>query len=371
MLNSSWLIYGASGYTAGLIIEAALKRGHQPILAGRSLDTVLPIATQHQLSYKIFSCQGEHAAHAITQQLDQVAVVLNCAGPFEDTADTLQQACIKAGCHYLDITGEMAVLAQSLTLHDAAREHGVAIISGIGFDVVPTDILASEARRLAPDADALELAFAGADRKTAEQAGGISPGTSKTMLRMMPEGGKLRRNAEIITVDLAEIAKFVQFADKRRFCMTIPWGDLVTAYHSAGFDNIAVYTEVSPQQAKWMKRLTPVVKLFKFSSLQRLFDRMIDKYVSGPDQAAMDSACMQLSAEASKQGQCQLRLFAECDEGYAFTAKSALYFVESLLAQKIMPGAYTPSQAIEPSEIIEMLDIQLTVQNIQEGTHEN
>lgn len=35
-----WIIYGANGYTGELIAREAVKRGHHPILAGRSLEKV-------------------------------------------------------------------------------------------------------------------------------------------------------------------------------------------------------------------------------------------------------------------------------------------------------------------------------------------
>ena len=76
----NWLIYGASGYTARLTIEEALKRGHQPILAGRNEATVLPVAEEFKLPYRIFPTDNPHQ---IAQHLDQVGVVLNCAGPFD------------------------------------------------------------------------------------------------------------------------------------------------------------------------------------------------------------------------------------------------------------------------------------------------
>ena len=69
---------------------------------------------------------------------------------------------------------------------------------------------------------------------------------------------------------------------------------------------------------------------------------------------------MQLTAIASGNGAACTTLYANCMEGYAFTAQSALFFVESLLAHKIMPGAYTPAQAVEPKELIDMLDITIT-----------
>ena len=39
-----WLLYGASGYTGRLIAEEAVRRGHRPVLAGRSQEKLEPLA---------------------------------------------------------------------------------------------------------------------------------------------------------------------------------------------------------------------------------------------------------------------------------------------------------------------------------------
>ena len=39
-----WLLYGASGYTGRMIAEEAVRRGHRPVLAGRSAERVRPLA---------------------------------------------------------------------------------------------------------------------------------------------------------------------------------------------------------------------------------------------------------------------------------------------------------------------------------------
>jgi short subunit dehydrogenase-like uncharacterized protein len=375
MYLNNWLIYGANGYTAELVIAEAVKRGHQPVLAGRSADKLMPLAQAHQLKYTVFDCS--HSYH-IEQQLAGIAVVLNCAGPFADTAQALQDACLAQGVHYLDITGEMSVLARSLTLHEQAKAQGVAIVSGVGFDVVPTDVLAAKVHELLPEATHLELAFAGRHRQASAtqnagteadqqpeqapaddaQASGISPGTSKTMVRMLADKGKVREHGEVVEVALAAKAKSIQFIDKARYCMSIPWGDIETAYHSTGIQNIVVFTETPEAQVKWVKRFSSIAGIFAWAWLQKLLNRLIDKNVQGPDAEARANGQMTLVACASNANQSKT-LYAVCDEGYDFTVSSALYFVESLLAHKILPGAYTPSQAIEPDILADMLGIQM------------
>ena len=64
------------------------------------------------------------------------AVVLNCAGPFSRTAAQLVAACLRAKVHYLDITGELAVLEGMAGRDDQARAAGITLLPGAGFDVV-------------------------------------------------------------------------------------------------------------------------------------------------------------------------------------------------------------------------------------------
>jgi short subunit dehydrogenase-like uncharacterized protein len=42
MPHMTWMIYGAAGATGTLIAEEAIRRGHQPLLAGRSRKTSRP-----------------------------------------------------------------------------------------------------------------------------------------------------------------------------------------------------------------------------------------------------------------------------------------------------------------------------------------
>src|SRR6478736_2572193 len=162
------LIYGANGYTGALIAEEAARRG---------------------LKFEL----GDHAT--ILRNLDGVGVVLNCAGPFAHTAEPLLEACLEAKVHYLDITGEMDVFALCHHAHNRARQQGVVVAPGVGFDVVPTDCVAAMLKQRLPDATELVLAF--------EAGGGPSPGTARTSVAGLARGGRVRRNGELIDVPLA------------------------------------------------------------------------------------------------------------------------------------------------------------------------
>ncbi|MDG2580637.1 NAD(P)H-binding protein, partial [Vibrio parahaemolyticus] len=78
-----WIIYGANGYTGELIAREAVKRGHHPILAGRSLEKVQSLAAELGLQSLAFSLEDKNST---VQHISGSSLVLNCAGPFSSTA---------------------------------------------------------------------------------------------------------------------------------------------------------------------------------------------------------------------------------------------------------------------------------------------
>jgi short subunit dehydrogenase-like uncharacterized protein len=83
-----WLIYGANGYTGGLIAREAARRGHRPILAGRSAQAVAALAAELSLEHRVFSLDPPAA---LAQGIEGHSVVLHCAGPFAHIQKVLTQ----------------------------------------------------------------------------------------------------------------------------------------------------------------------------------------------------------------------------------------------------------------------------------------
>src|SRR5215210_6724222 len=99
-MPETWMIYGANGYTGELIAREAAKRGMKPILAGRSAERIEPLARELGFESRVFPVERPN--------LDGVELVLHCAGPFVRTSEPMVRACLDAGAHYFDITGEIA-----------------------------------------------------------------------------------------------------------------------------------------------------------------------------------------------------------------------------------------------------------------------
>jgi short subunit dehydrogenase-like uncharacterized protein len=231
--KGNFLIYGANGYTGELITQFAVEGGMKPILAGRNAIAVEALAKKHHLEYKVFSLDETDRLDSALQEVD---VVLHCAGPFSLTARKMVEGCLRNKKHYTDITGEIAVFEACAALDGKAQEAGIMIMPGVGFDVVPTDCLAVHLKNRLSSTTRLSLAFYGGGR--------LSHGTQSTMVMNIGKGGAIRSDGKIMRVPAAWKAKEIDFGEVTKTGVTIPWGDVATAYYSTGIPNIEVFTVV-------------------------------------------------------------------------------------------------------------------------------
>jgi len=324
----AWMIYGANGFTGEILARLAKARGHAPVLAGRSADKVRPLAEQLGLPWRAFGLEKPDLA--------DTQLVLHCAGPFSRTSRPMVDACLAARAHYLDITGEVEVFESVFARDAEARDRGVVLLPGTGFDVVPSDCLAATLKERLPSATSLELAFAPRGRP--------SRGTLKTMVEGLPRGGLVRRGGKLVKVPAAHLVRQIPFGDKPRLTMSIPWGDVSTAYHSTGIPDITVYIATKPASiasAKASRWLGPILGL---RPVQAFLEARVEARGAGPGEAERATGSVQLWGKVSD-GARSVEETMQVPEGYDFTAEAALACALRVLAGEVRPGFWTPSRA--------------------------
>ncbi len=157
--NRSVAVFGAYGHTGRFVVAELCKRGWTPILCGRNADRLstlgnaLPELEQRQASVD--------DPASLDRALDGAMAVINCAGPFLDTAVPVIEAALRTRIHYLDVSAEQqAVLSVFERFADAAKMAGVTVIPAMAFYGGLADLLATAALGDWPDADAIEIAVA-------------------------------------------------------------------------------------------------------------------------------------------------------------------------------------------------------------------
>jgi short subunit dehydrogenase-like uncharacterized protein len=338
-----FLIYGASGYTGELIAREAASRGQRPILAGRSPETISPLAAELGLEARVF---GLDDARALDRGLLGVALVLHCAGPFSRTSRPMVDACLRARAAYLDITGEIEVF-EGLFARDAeARRAGVLLLPGVGFDVVPSDGLAAHLKRRLPTATRLTLAF--------KAVGRPSRGTATTAVLNLHRGDMVRRAGRLIPLAPGARTRSFDFGRGPRPAVGIPWGDTSTAYHSTGIGDVEVYM-AAPASVRWGLRLAgPLRGLLRRASVRGWLERRVRAGPPGPSAEQRASGQSIVVGEVEDEQGRRARARLRGPEAYALTVLTALLAAERVLAQPGRAGFATPSLAFGPDFALEV-----------------
>jgi len=345
---SEVLIYGAYGYTGRLIVEEACAQGLKPLLAGRDSYKTQTLTAECGLTGLAFDLSD---TVALDRALKGRLAVLHCGGPFARTWRPMAEACLRQGVHYLDITGEIEVFEALAALNQPARAAGIMLLPGVGFDVVPTDCLAAHLKQRLPTATQLTLAFMG--------GGGFSRGTRRTMLEGLGLGGLVRRDGRIQRVAAAWKTRRVDFgAGGLRTTVTIPWGDVATAFHSTGIPNIETYAAMPAAQIRLLRMSRYLGWLFQSSLVQGQLRRRLDRERPGPSAATRSRTGSFIWGEARDPGGRCVVSRLSCANGYSFTARSAVAAVRRVLAGEVPAGFRTPSLAFG-ADFLRSLDIDI------------
>lgn len=331
---ANWLLYGATGFTGRLLAQEARRRGHRPVLAGRSEVKLRPLAESLGLDYRVFGLERLDALVRVTRDFD---LVFHAAGPFIYTADAMMKACTLAGVHYLDITGEIPVFESSLAYDEAMRRQNRVMISGAGFDVVPGNCLAQYVASQVPEATQLDIAFYAPTS--------VSVGTARSAIAGGAAGGWVRRKGRLISYPLGSGRRKVHFPQGEHTVMAFPWGDLSASYQSTGIPNITVYAAFSPLLAGLARLGAPVGQfLLSLPPVRSALSGAAGALFKGPSasQQSHNRACFwaQASDEAGKSAQAWM----ETPEPYHFTALAGIRAVERVLKEN-PTGVLAPAQA--------------------------
>lgn len=340
-MQNNFLIYGANGYTGELITRYAAERGLRPILAGRNEAKISELAGKYGFEYRVFSLEDTAKLDAA---LNEVEMVLHCAGPFSITSLPMVKACLRNKKHYTDITGEISVFETCAAMGKKAEEAGVMIMPGVGFDVVPSDCLARHLKDRLPSATHLSLAFYGMGR--------ISHGTQATMTMNVGKGGAIRKDGKITPVPAAWKTREIDFGEVTKVGVTIPWGDVSTAYHSTGIPNVEVFTVAPPSAVKMMKASRYLGWLLATGPVQKFLQSKIPP--GGPSDAEREKGKTLMWGEASDAEGNRVEARQQGPEGYTLTALAALNITEKILAGNHKPGFQTPAKAYGADLILEI-----------------
>ncbi|MCX4821378.1 saccharopine dehydrogenase NADP-binding domain-containing protein [Streptomyces sp. NBC_01142] len=151
-------VFGAYGHTGRFVVAELRDRGFVPVLSGRDTDKLRALAA---------SCPGLDARPAsvddpasLDRALAGAAAVINCAGPFAETAAPVIEAALRAGIPYVDVAAEIEANLDTFThFADRARAAGTVVVPAMAFFGGLGDLLVSAAMGDWTAADEAHVAY--------------------------------------------------------------------------------------------------------------------------------------------------------------------------------------------------------------------
>ncbi len=332
----TFLIYGSYGYTGQLIVDLALKEGFHPILAGRDERKVRAQAEKYNLEYRAFSL---NESEKLDSALREVVAVLHCAGPFVQTYRQMAEACLRAKRHYVDISGEIPGFEALAAMDNQAKEAGIMLLPGAGFDVVPSDCLAAHLKERLPSATHFRLFLRGV-------GAGVSRGTAKSAIENMHRQGMIRRDGELVQVPPAWNVREQDFGRGYVKVVSVGWGDVSTAYYSTGIPDIEAYFAFPEITITFMRSMRVLGPLLYNRIAKGLLKSLIDLFSPpGPNEERRKRGHAIFIGEVidPSGGRATSKLITP--EGYTCTTLTTVEVMKRILNGEYKSGFQTPSLA--------------------------
>lgn len=337
-MPSEFLLYGATGFVGEAIARQAVAEGLSPTLAGRDPIRVAARADELHVDHRAFPLDHPEALDAA---LAGVPLVLNCAGPFRQTAAAVVAGCLRTGTHYLDITGELPVFA-GIAEHDVeAADLGVMLLPGVGFDVVATDCLAVHLKERLPSATRLTLAF------HIDGPALLPPGTVRTMTERRPGGVRVRVDGEVATLPGEVKTRKIDFGMGPVTARRQSWGDVFTAYWSTGIPNIETYSV-------WSRDVRRQVGMAAYARRNASAFGPAERWPRPSTSGERAQTRTSVWGEAlDGEGRRAVARLHGPEAGVVWTADAALAVVRHVLAGDAAPGFQTPASAYGADLVLE------------------
>lgn len=152
-------VYGASGHTGRFVVSELQRRGWKIIAAGRDSKKLQALGEARQeLEIRVAPIDDPKL---LDDAFARAVAVINCAGPFLDTAAPLIAAALRARIHYLDVTAEQAATLSAFEqFSEPARDAGVLVLPSMAFYGGLGDLLATAAMHEWSEADEIRIAVA-------------------------------------------------------------------------------------------------------------------------------------------------------------------------------------------------------------------
>jgi short subunit dehydrogenase-like uncharacterized protein len=345
-------IYGATGFTGKLIARKLKEAETDFLIAGRSRGKLE--ALSRELGGVPFQAVAADDAAGLREMLEPCSVVVACAGPFGLHGEPVVAAAVDAGTHYLDTTGEQPFMRTVFDRYGArAAEKGVALVSGMGFDYAPGDLIAALTADGMGSLEEIVLAYC---------VHGFTPthGTALSGLEIMQGGDVVWSDGDWRPAPRSADGGRWRFPDSigEQRMLRYPAGEQVTVprhVETARVRTLLNGMVVPPRLMPLAVAASPLLGMAMRTPLRRATGALVRRLPAAPSEEARKAARFTISCEARGKAGTR-RGTVRGGDVYGLTAVSlahgALLCADPAYERS---GALAPAQAFDPTSFFAAL----------------
>jgi short subunit dehydrogenase-like uncharacterized protein len=130
------VVFGATGLTGRLTAAALVRRGHRPVLAGRSHAKLTDVAGELGADLELAVADAAEAA-SLERLAGRGDVLVSTVGPFVRWGEPAVLAALSKGAHFVDSNGEPPFTRRVFEHHGPrAVEAGISMLTAFGWESV-------------------------------------------------------------------------------------------------------------------------------------------------------------------------------------------------------------------------------------------
>jgi short subunit dehydrogenase-like uncharacterized protein len=346
-------VYGATGFTGRLVAAELRRRGAKAVLSGRNPAKLEMLAEEVGGDVEIRPARLDDA-RGLREVLEPCAAVISCAGPFVRHGEPVLAAAVETGTHYLDTTGEQPFMRKVFDAYGPrAEDAGVALVTAMGFDYVPGDMIAALTASGPGPYDEVVLAYS-------VKGFGPTRGTALSAVGMLAGGDVEWRDGRLAPASQRVGRGTWDFGGEvgRQRMVRYPAGEHITVPRHIETRRVTTLLSAStsvPAPGPVAALVMTPFQLALRTPIRRAVESLIPRLPEGPSPESRRRSRFRVACEARGAGTTWRGTVSGSDV-YGLTARTtvegALRCAEPGYGER---GALAPSQAFDPGDFLESL----------------
>ena len=345
-------VYGATGFTGKLVAAELQRRGVDLVISGRSREKLEALSTQLGGVPTVTASVDDPAA--LRSLLEPCAAVIACAGPFTLHGEPVLAAAAETGTHYIDTTGEQPFMKMVFDRYGAIAERsGAALMTGMGFDYVPGDLIASVTAEGMGPLDEIVIAYSVAGF-------GATRGTALSALEIVGGGDVQWRDGDWRPSPRSANGGSFRFPEPvgERRMLRYPAGEQITVPRHLDTANVRTLLRgmAGPDRLAPLTTLAmPALGLAMRTPLRRAIGAGIARMPEGPSEENRRGTRFMVACEATAGSRKRRGIVTGSDVCGLTAVTTAEGAVRAADPAYDLSGALAPAQAFDPRDFLASL----------------